>query len=187
MRPFDTSIRADFQGRYTYFQSLSKPVIIALNGATAGLGLIFALCADMRFASSKAVFSSAFSRRGLIAEHGSAWLLTQTVGPGKAADILFSARRIEAEEALSMGLIDRMYPSDTLMAETMAYATDLATAVSPRSLKVMKRQLWEARFDGLEAAIRLANREMVGSFGSDDFREGVAHFVEKRSARFTGA
>lgn len=187
MRPFDTSVRADFQGRYTYFQALSKPVIAVLNGATAGLGMIFALCADMRFASNKAVFSSAFSRRGLIAEHGSAWLLTQTVGPGKAADILLSARRIDAEEALSMGLVDRLHAPESLMAAAMEYALDLATAVSPRSLTVMKRQLWEARFHGLEAAIRLANREMVESFRSDDFREGVAHFIEKRPAAFTGA
>ena len=83
MRAFDTRARPDFQGRYNYFPALAKPVIAAINGAAAGLGLIYALCADMRFASNGAAFSTAFSRRGLIGEHGAAWLLTHTVGPGE--------------------------------------------------------------------------------------------------------
>lgn len=80
MRPFDTARRADFQTRYTYFPGLDTPVIAAINGAAAGLGMVFALCADMRFCSQTALFSTAFSRRGLIAEHGIAWLLSTTVG-----------------------------------------------------------------------------------------------------------
>lgn len=186
MRPFDTSQRPDFQGRYNYFPAIGKPVIAAINGAAAGLGLIFALCADMRFASSAAAFSTAFSRRGLIGEHGAAWLLTNTVGPGKAADLLLSARKVDAAEALSMGLVDRVIPAQEFSAAVGAYAVELANAVSPRSLRVIKKQLWEARFQSLGEALRLANAEMVDSFRSEDFVEGVAHFVEKRPARFSG-
>tara|TARA_R110002020_G_scaffold47580_1_gene135271 strand:+ start:747 stop:1571 length:825 start_codon:yes stop_codon:yes gene_type:complete len=186
MRAFDTRARPDFQGRYNYFPALAKPVIAAINGAAAGLGLIYALCADMRFASNGAAFSTAFSRRGLIGEHGAAWLLTHTVGPGKAADLLLSARKVGAEEALSMGLVDRVIAAESLGETVRAYAVELANAVSPRSLRVIKRQLWASRFQTLSEALQLANAEMVESFRSEDFTEGVAHFVEKRPARFTG-
>ncbi len=186
MRPFNTAVRPDFQSRYIYFPALTKPVISAINGACAGLGLIFALASDMRFAADSAVFTTAFSRRGLIAEHGIAWLMLQAAGPGVVADLLYSARRFDAAEARAAGLVDRLYPRDTLMAETLAYARDLATLSSPRSVQVMKRQLWAARFQSLHEVLALANREMVDSFRSEDFHEGVRHFVEKRPSAFTG-
>ncbi|MBD0417078.1 enoyl-CoA hydratase [Oryzicola mucosus] len=186
MRPFDTAIRADFQSRYIYFPALVNPVISAINGAAAGLGIVFALASDMRFASEKAVFSTAFSRRGLIAEHGIAWLMLQTAGPGVTADLLFSARRFDAGEAKSAGLIDRIYPPDELMARTLDYARELASLASPRSVRVMKRQLWDARFQNLQDVVTQANREMIESFRSEDFQEGVRHFLEKRSPVFTG-
>ena len=186
MRPFDTARRADFQTRYTYFPGLDTPVIAAINGAAAGLGMVFALCADLRFCSQTALFSTAFSRRGLIAEHGIAWLLSTTVGASLAADLLFSARRVDAREAEKIGLVDRLCAPENLLADVMAYARELSEQVSPRSVQVMKRQLWEARFQGLGEAVALANREMVKSFESEDFKEGVRHFVEKRPPVFAG-
>ena len=98
MRPYDMNRRADYQSRYGYFPAMRKPVIAAINGAAAGLGLVFALYSDMRFASSRAAFSTAFARRGLIAEHGIAWLLPRVVGPGHAADLLYSARKVTARK-----------------------------------------------------------------------------------------
>lgn len=186
MRPFDMNRRADYQTRYGYFPAVRKPVIAAINGAAAGLGLVFALYSDMRFASSRAAFSTAFARRGLIAEHGIAWLLPRVVGPGHAADLLYSARKVPADEALRMGLVDRVFDADTLMDETLRYADDLARNVSPRSIRVMKRQLWEQPFQSLAEATRMANAEMFDSIRSEDFTEGVAHFIERRPARFTG-
>ena len=186
MRPFDMNRRADYQTRYGYFPALRKPVIAAINGAAAGLGLVFALYSDMRFASANAAFSTAFARRGLIAEHGIAWLLPRTVGPGHAADLLYSARKVLADEALRIGLVDRLYAPDALMEETIGYADDLAENVSPRSIGVMKRQMWEQPFQTLAEATRLANAEMFESIQSADFKEGVAHFIERRPARFTG-
>jgi len=184
--PFDASSRKDFQRKNTYFPAVSKPIIAAINGPCAGLGMCFALFCDMRFASASAVFTTAFARRGLIAEHGISWTLPRLVGLSKATDLLLSARRVEAEEALRIGLVDRVYPQEQLLATTHAYAKELATLSSPRSLKVIKRQLWEASMQTLDEAVAVADREMVASFTSEDFKEGVRHFMEKRAPAFTG-
>ena len=184
--PFDASSRGDYQRQYSYFPAVPKPIIAAINGACAGLGMVMALYADMRFASDAAVFTTAFSRRGLIAEHGISWLLPRLVGMAHAADLLFSARKIRAPEALAMGLVSRVIPLADFEAEVMVYARMLATEVSPRSLGEIKREIWDAQFQGLGEAIDAANADMAGSFVSEDFKEGVAHFVEKRAPAFTG-
>ena len=183
---FDPAAREDFRKTYSYFPSVPKPIIAAVNGACAGLGLVIACYADMRFASDAAVFLTAFARRGLIAEHGISWLLPRLVGMANAADLLFSSRRVGAPEAREMGLVNRVIPHGDFQAEVMAYATMLAREVSPRSLREMKREIWAAQFQGLGEAIESANADMAGSFTSEDFKEGVAHFVEKRAPAFTG-
>lgn len=184
--PFDPNSREDFQRQYSYFPAVPKPIIAAINGACAGLGMVMALYADMRFASDAAKFTTAFSRRGLIAEHGVSWLLPRLVGFANAADLLFSARVVLAPEAKALGLVSRVIPHQTFEDEVMAYARMLAAEVSPRSLREMKREIWNAQFQGLGEAIDSANADMKGSFTSEDFKEGVAHFVEKRRPAFTG-
>jgi enoyl-CoA hydratase/carnithine racemase len=187
-RPLDLGgpVRPDFQHRYSYFPAIPKPIIAAVNGPVAGLGFVFACYCDLRFAGSEAIFTTSFSRRGLIAEYGLAWLLPRLIGPGHAFDLLFSARRVAAPEAERIGLVNRAFPQADLMAEVLNYARDLADAVSSRSLRVMKRQIWDALLSELGAAVALADEEMRASFKSEDFREGVAHFAEKRAPRFTG-
>jgi enoyl-CoA hydratase/carnithine racemase len=140
----------------------------------------------MRFASQNAVFMTAFSRRGLIAEHGISWLLPRLVGLANAADLLFSARRVEAREAKEIGLVNRVFAAETFESEVLAYAKMLASEVSPRSLAEMKREIWNAQFQTLGEAIDAADKDMAASFASEDFKEGVAHFVEKRAPAFTG-
>ncbi|HRD28817.1 MAG TPA: enoyl-CoA hydratase [Caulobacter sp.] len=184
--PFDPSAPEDFRKTYSYFPSVPKPIIGAINGACAGLGMVMALYTDIRFAADTAVFTTAFSRRGLIAEHGISWLLPRLVGFAQAADLLFSARRVDAAEAERIGLVNRIMPADGFMDTVMAYARMLATEVSPRSMRVMKREIWAAQFQGLGEAIETANADMQASFASADFKEGVAHFVEKRAPAFTG-
>src|SRR5215472_1353386 len=180
------STLADFRMGYSYFPSIPKFIIAAINGPAAGLGFVVPLYADLRFAAESAVFTTAFAQRGLIAEHGVSWLLPRIVGLPAALDLLCSARKFRAAEALALGLVSRVIPDDKLMAETRAYARLLADTVSPRSVAVMKKQLWEAQFQTLAEATAQANYEMELSFQTADFKEGVAHFLEKRAARFTG-
>ena len=179
-------IRADFQKKYSYFPSLRKPVIGAINGPAVGLGFIIALYSDLRFASDNARFGTAFAKRGLIAEYGLAWLLPRLAGPANALDLLFSARLIDAAEALRMGVVNQVFPQDTFMDRVYAYANELVTSVSPRSTAVIKRQVYNAMFQTLGEAFETAEQEMIQSLQCEDFKEGVAHFVEKRAAHFTG-
>ena len=182
----DGSVRPDFRGPYAYFPMVPKPIIAALNGATAGLGLVISLYCDLRIAADSAVFTTSFARRGLIAEHGVSWMLPRLIGLQNALDLLLSGRKFTAAEALAMGLVSQVHPAASLADAVGAYARELAEMVSPRSMRVMKRQLWEAQFQTLAEATAVAGEEMRQSFGAEDFKEGVAHFVEKRAPRFTG-
>ena len=181
-----SGIRADFQKKYSYFPAIAKPVIAAINGPVVGLGLVIVLYCDLRFASDAARFSTSFARRGLIAEYGMAWMLPRLVGPANALDLLFSARMIEAAEAMRMGLVNQVFPQDVFLDKVQEYARELASSVSPRSLRVIKRQVYDAMFQTLESAFELSEREMLESLQSEDFKEGVAHFLQKRAPAFTG-
>jgi len=184
--PGGLDLPTDYTMRYSYFPTVPKPVLGAINGPCAGLGMVMALYCDMRFASDSAMFTTAFSKRGLIAEHGISWMLPALVGHANALDLLMSARKVRADEALSMGLVSRVIPTDSFIDECRAYAEELATQVSPRSMRVMKAQVYTALHQSLESAILTANSEMPGSFASEDFQEGVAHFMERRAPNFPG-
>jgi enoyl-CoA hydratase/carnithine racemase len=185
-KPWDATANENFQKQYSWFPAVQKPIIAGINGAAAGLGLILSLYCDIRFASDTAKFTTAFSRRGLVAEHGISWLLPRLIGFANAADLLYSARVITANEAKSMGLVSRVIAAADFETEVMAYARMLATEVSPRSLREMKREIWNAQFQSLGQAIDAANADMPSSFKSEDFKEGIAHFMEKRAPKFAG-
>jgi enoyl-CoA hydratase/carnithine racemase len=178
--------RADFRRQYSYFPAIPKPVIAAVNGPCVGLGLVIATFCDLRFASEEAKFGTAFARRGLIAEYGLAWLLPKIVGHANALDVLLSARMFGAHEALRMGLVNQVFPAATFAESVSAYAKELADQVSPRSTRVIKRQVYDAMFQTLAEALDTATEEMRASLQCEDFREGVAHFVEKRAPAFQG-
>ncbi len=171
---------------HAYFPTVPKPIIAAINGPAAGLGMVFPLYADIRFASDKALFTTAFASRGLIAEHGIDWILPQIVGLPNALDLLLSARKFYAEEALQMGLVSKVFPHEEFMAEVRAYAGNLANNVSPRSMRVIKNQLFRSANLDFTDAMHASIKDFVESKGTEDFREGVAYFVEKRAPNFTG-
>lgn len=175
-----------YPGRFGYMYACPKPIIAAINGPCAGIGLIFSLYADMRFANQDAKFTTAFAQRGLIAEHGIAWLLPRLVGEAHALDLLFTARVFKGAEAERVGLVNRAMPANELLPDVMDTAKHLSKQVSPRSLAVMKRQIRESYFQNFARSLEIADQEMLQSFASFDFKEGVDSFVEKRPPAFQG-
>jgi enoyl-CoA hydratase/carnithine racemase len=184
--PAGLDVAQHYGGRFGYLPSVPKPILAAINGPCAGLGFVIPLYCDLRFAASDARFTTAFAQRGLIAEHGVAWLLPRLVGSARALDLLLSARRFDGAEAARIGLVQEAFPQETFLQQVLAYARNLADTVSPRSMAVMKAQVWASAYQDFNESLEVANAEMAKSFASEDFKEGVAHFVEKRAARFTG-
>jgi enoyl-CoA hydratase/carnithine racemase len=172
--------------RYSLPLALPQPVIAAVNGAAAGVGLALAANCDVRFASRTAIFTAGFPLRGLTAEAGLARMLTVLVGRGAASDLLLSGRKIDAEEALRIGLVNAVTTPEDLLPHAMAYAARIADEASPRSTRVIKRQLRMAIDESFEDALVRSHGETASSLLSEDFREGVASFKERRKARFTG-
>ena len=168
----------------TFPLTIRKPILAAINGACAGLGLVQALMCDLRFAAAGAKFTTAFVRRGLVAEHGSSWILPRLIGPARALDLLLSGRVFLADEALSLGLVNRVVEGDRLLASAMDYAKDMAANCSPTALAVIKRQVYRHLELDLAAAMADTNQLMEASLKRPDFREGVASFVERRAPRF---
>jgi enoyl-CoA hydratase/carnithine racemase len=164
--------------------TMSTPLIAAINGTAAGLGMVHALYADLRFVAQTAAFSSVFARLGLIAEHGSAWLLPRLVGVPNALDILMSGRRIDAAEAMRMGLAQRVLPAAELLDAATDYARVLASACSPRSLGVIKEQVWGGLAQSAADAVADSVRLMGESFQADDFAEAKAAQRERRRPDF---
>jgi enoyl-CoA hydratase/carnithine racemase len=169
----------------TMAMRLDKPVIAAVNGSAAGLGFVLLCFADIRFAAAGAKLTTSFGRLGLPAEHGVSWLLSRLVGPGRAADLLFSSRVVLAEEAAELGLVNRVLPPDELLPFTLAYARRMAADISPSSLRVMKRQLWDDMAGEVVPSVKHAVETMERMVGEPDFAEGVAAFQERRPPHFT--
>ena len=182
--PGDPSVGEDFRGTYTYLMSVRKPVVAAINGPVAGMAVPIVLACDLRFASDRAVFTLAFSKRGLVAEWGSAWLLPRLIGSANALDLLFSSRTVAADEAQRIGLVNRVVPHDELLPSVQKYVAELAAACSPTSLQIMKRQVYQQLTRELGPSEKEAIRLMVESFSRPDFKEGVSSFLEKRPPRF---
>jgi enoyl-CoA hydratase/carnithine racemase len=144
-----------------------------------------ALFCDFRYMAEGQKLTTAFAKRGLIAEHGASWMLPRLVGLTNALDLLMSARTLVTSEAAALGLV-KATPADGFLAAVQKVARDLTFHASPRSIGVIKRQVYDSLFQDLDVAWTRADEEMQASFKSDDFREGVAHFLEKRAPAFTG-
>jgi enoyl-CoA hydratase/carnithine racemase len=161
-----------------------KPLIAAINGACAGVGLVQALFCHVRFAADTARFSTAFARRGLVAEYGIAWTLTRLVGTENALDLLLSARTFDAPEAKELGLVSRVVPRADVLAAAQAYAGDLARNCSPRAMAVIAGQVLADQESTYDEALARAYDHVDRFIGSAELREGVASYLEKRPPRF---
>ena len=185
---YDSGVREDvgpsggYERGFAWQLRMSKPVIAAINGPVAGIGFVLALFCDLRFAVPGAKLTTSFGRLGLPAEYGSSWLLPRLLGRSRAADLLFSSRVVLAEEALGIGLVDRVCSVD----ETLQYAQTMASEISPSSLRVIKQQLWDDVVGGrtVEASIETSYELLQRMVGEADFREGVRAMQEKRPPSF---
>jgi enoyl-CoA hydratase/carnithine racemase len=164
--------------------TLGTPIVAAVNGGAAGLGLVHALYADVRFMATEARLATAFSRLGLIAEYGSAWLLPRLVGVGNALDLLLSGRKVDAAEAYRIGLAQRVLPRDEVLAEAQAYAADLAAHCSPTSMAVIRQQVWSGLETGAAQAAADATGLMTESLAGADFGAAVAALAQGSAPRF---
>jgi enoyl-CoA hydratase/carnithine racemase len=168
----------------TFALGIPKPVIAAINGACAGLGLVHALMCDVRFAARTAKLTTAFARRGLVAEHGIGWMLPRLIGPARALDLLLSGRVVLGDEAAELGLVNRAVADEQVLDEALAYARILATESSPASMARIKAQVYADYERTLAESLEQANRLMVESFSGPDFGEGVRSFLERRPPEF---
>jgi len=169
----------------TFTTTVPKPVIAAINGNCAGIGLLQALYCDVRFVASGARLSTAFSRRGLMAEDGASWLLSHMIGHARALELLLSGRVFTAAEAHELGLVHWVVDGGPqTLANALDYAKDLATNVSPNAMALIKAQVYSDINRTLEQSRARAQELVVEAKQHPDFREGVASFVEKRAPRF---
>ena len=167
-----------------YTTTIPKPVIAAVNGACAGIGMVQALMCDIRFAAAGAKFTTAFARRGLIAEYGISWIMPRLIGTSRSLDLLLSGRVFLAEEAAAMGLVSEVVPPEHLLDRALEYAADLAVHSSPTSMRIMKEQVYADQVRSVDEASTDAIELMKASLGRPDFREGVASFLQKRPPQF---
>lgn len=170
----------------TFPLTVEKPLIGAINGACAGLGLVEALMLDVRIADPSAKLTTAFGKLGLIAEHGISWLLPRLVGTSNALDLLMSSRIVTADEAERIGLVNRVSAPGKVVDEALAYAELVASTVSPRAMAVMKRQVYAHWTADLETALAESNDLMQRSIAGGEMVEGVAAFTEKRAPSYDG-
>jgi enoyl-CoA hydratase/carnithine racemase len=171
-------------GMFTWLLSIPKPVIAAVNGVAAGGGFVLTVMSDIRIASTAASFTSVFSKRGLIAEHGTTWILPRLVGAGNALDLLWSSRRIDAAEAQRIGLVQQVVEPDALLAAARAYVVELAETISPASMADTKRLLYRDLGIGYPEALEEIEQVQWAALDRVDAREGAAALVEKRAPRF---
>jgi enoyl-CoA hydratase/carnithine racemase len=168
----------------TFPLTIRKPLIAAVNGAAAGLGLVEALYCDLRFATPEAKLTTAFVRRGLIAEYGISWILPRLIDQSAALDLLLSGRVIRGEDAHRLGLVDRLSSRESVLADAVAYATELAEHCSPASMAIIKSQVHADLDRSFAESVAAADDAMVDSFRRPDVTEGVLSFTEQRPPAF---
>lgn len=169
---------------FSYLLSVTKPMIAAVNGVAAGGGFVLTMMCDLRFVSESAYFTTVFSKRGLIAEHGMSWLLPRQLGASRALDLLWSSRKVPADEALRIGLADRVVPDGELLSTVRAYAADLAANISPRSIAVIKSQVYRHLSEGFRPAVDDTDKLMTDALLHPDAKEGAQSFIERRPPQF---
>jgi enoyl-CoA hydratase/carnithine racemase len=184
--PGTEELNPNFRGRFSWMMALKKPVIGAINGPAVGMGFANSLYCDIRIAAEKARMGLIFTRRGLGIEFGSSWLLPRIVGIANAMDLAVTGRLIDGNEALRMGLVTKVVPDAELMPATRALASEIATQCSPLGISHVKRLVYSHLFTDLSTALFDDDQSAADLLKSEDFKEGIKAFMEKRAPKFTG-
>jgi enoyl-CoA hydratase/carnithine racemase len=178
-------VRSEFDVNFAYHFGLSKPIVVAINGAAAGVGLVLACYCDIRFAAPGIKLTTAHGKLNLPAEYGLSWLLPRQIGLARANDLLLTSRVFLSEEAERIGLINRIIDADSLMSESRAYVKSMIDTVSPGSLKASRQQIYADQHRGVDEAVIESESLLQAMMKQDDYQEGVAAFLEKRNPRWS--
>ncbi len=177
-------VRPEYDHAFAWLFGLRFPVVAAITGPAAGVGLVLACFCDLRFAAEGAKLTTSAPRLGLPAEYGLSWVLPRLVGIGHAADLLISSRIVLAEEAAAMGLVNRVVPRDEVLDAALGWARGVATEVAPSSAALAKAQLYADLHGDIGTAVERSERLLRDTIAGDDYREGVAAWLGRRPPRF---
>ncbi len=180
----NANARPEGPALFAFLLRTPKPVIAAINGITAGGGFVLAMMSDLRFMAGDASVTTVFSRRGLIAEHGMSWLLPRQLGTSRALDLLWSSRKIDADEAYRLGLADRIAAPDDLLPAIARYVDDMTATVAPRAIATIKRQVYDHWAQDFLAASVASEALMQDALAHPDATEGAMSFIERRTPSF---
>jgi enoyl-CoA hydratase/carnithine racemase len=179
-------VRPEFDADFAFQFGMQKPVIAAINGPAAGVGLVIACYADLRFAVPGAKLTTAHGKLNLPVEYGLSWLLPRLIGLTRANDLLLSSRIFLTDEAMELGLLNGLFPPDELLPRTYDYVRQVITTVAPMSLAASKRQIYTDQHRDVGASVEEANALIVEMMKKSDYREAVAAWVEKRPPAWRG-
>lgn len=179
-------LRKNYHATIVKIRSMEKPVVAAVNGVAAGAGCSLALACDMRVAAESASFIEAFVNVGLVPDSGSTFMLPRLIGVSRALEMAITGRKVKADEALRIGLVNQVASDAELMNETMKLASKLAE-LPPRAIGLTKRAMNAAWSNDLETQLEYEAQLQTTAGQTTDHREGVAAFLEKRSPKFTGS
>ena len=181
----ERGLREGFHGMIRALVESDRPTIAAVDGAAAGFGCDLALACDLRIVSDRAVFGEIFVHRGLMPDGGSTYHLPRLVGVGRALEMMFTGDKVAAEDALRIGLANKLYPAAELMARVGELADRLAKG-PPLVYRAFKRAVYASLDGDLDAALDREARGQLQLLGSRDFAEGITAFLQKRAPTFEG-
>ncbi|MEC8299137.1 MAG: enoyl-CoA hydratase-related protein [Pseudomonadota bacterium] len=179
-------ISEDFRASFAYHYGLSKPLVAAINGPAAGVGLVIACYADIRFSVPGVKFTTSHGRLNFPAEYGLSWVLPRIIGLGKANDLLLTSRIFLSDEAYKLGLVNYLVPRSELMNRTRAYVQNMITTVSPRSLQETRHQVYKDLHRNIASSVEESERLIVDMSKDQDFKEGLDAYLEKRNPQWKG-
>ena len=175
----------DFDALFAYHYGLSKPIVAAINGPVAGVGLALACFVDIRFAAPGIKLTTAHGKLNLPAEYGLSWVLPRLVGLGRANDLLLTSRVFYAEEALAMGLVNQLFDSVNIVQQARGYLHEMVRAVSPNSIKQTRWQIYKDLHRDAASSVEDSEKLLKEMMKEQDYQEGVQAFLDKRNPKWS--